>query len=250
MVPVWALARRNGQAYHWDGLNTVAARGGAVVGARRRRHEAVGRSRHGALGRRGPAHALEPAPHHRLHAEGAGAASIPTPIDRALAQTGAGVWATACAECHGPGGRRTGTIIPQTEVGTDRHRMDMWTKSAAAAYNAFGEGRSWKFSKLPQHQRLRGHAARRPVAHRPVPPQRLRAVARRPARARGRRGRGGSGAATTCTTPSRVGFVTTGPEAAARGHPPGHLAARATATPATPTARNCPPPPSAPCWNT
>ena len=26
--------------------------------------------------------------------------------------------------------------------------MDMWTKSAAAAYNAFGEGRSWKFSKF------------------------------------------------------------------------------------------------------
>ena len=49
--------------------------------------------------------------------------------------------------------------------------------------------------------------------------------------------------------PVRVGFVTTGPEAQREGTF-WTRRARATATPATPTARNCPPPPSARCWST
>jgi hypothetical protein len=35
-----------------------------------------------------------------------------------------------------------------SEVGTDRHRLEMWTKNAAAAYNAYGDGHPWKFSKF------------------------------------------------------------------------------------------------------
>ena len=36
--------------------------------------------------------------------------------------------------------------MPLAEIGTDRHRLDMWTKPSAAAYNAYGEGHTWKFS--------------------------------------------------------------------------------------------------------
>jgi len=46
------------------------------------------------------------------------------------------------------GGTRTGTLIPVDEVGTDRHRLDMWTPNAATAYNAYGEGHAWKFSSF------------------------------------------------------------------------------------------------------
>jgi cytochrome c553 len=147
MVPVWALARRSGQAYHWDGLNTdlreVVLSSALGDGATKQwadrdlaRWDEQDPRQRSSLRRITDYLLKVPAP------------KYPFAVDKTLAQTGAGVWATACAECHGPGGKRTGTIIPQTEVETDRHRMDMWTKSAAAAYNAFGTGRSWKFSKF------------------------------------------------------------------------------------------------------
>jgi len=147
MVPVWALQRRNGQAYHWDGLSPDLRE--VVLSS------ALGDGATKQWVDRDVTHWNDTDPHTRSSLRRitdymlkAPVPKYPYPIDQALAKTGAGVWATSCAECHGPGGRRTGTIIPQPEVGTDRHRMDMWNKASAAAYNAFGEGRSWKFSKF------------------------------------------------------------------------------------------------------
>ena len=74
------------------------------------------------------------------------APKYPYVIDRALAETGATLYKAQCAECHEPGGRRFGTVIPLEEIGTDRHRLDMWTQGAVTAYNAYGDGRPWKFS--------------------------------------------------------------------------------------------------------
>ena len=85
MVPVWAHGAAQRPGLPLGRPEHVAARGRAVVGARRRRHEAVGRSRPGALGRSGSAPRFEPAPHHRLPADGAGAAKYPYAVDRALA---------------------------------------------------------------------------------------------------------------------------------------------------------------------
>jgi hypothetical protein len=147
MVPVWALARREGQAYHWDGLNTnlreVVLSSALGDGSTKQwvdrdlQHWDDADVRTRSSLRRITDYLLKvPAP------------AYPYPVDKALAATGAGVWASECAECHGKGGKRTGTIIPQPEIGTDRHRMDMWTPSAATAYNAFGEGHSWKFSNF------------------------------------------------------------------------------------------------------
>lgn len=39
-------------------------------------------------------------------------------------------------------------MIPVEEVGTDGHRLDMWTQQAADAYNNFAEGYSWDFNNL------------------------------------------------------------------------------------------------------
>jgi hypothetical protein len=76
------------------------------------------------------------------------APSYPLPIDQGLAAAGAPVYKASCAECHEPGGRRFSTVVPLEEIGTDRHRLDMWTAAAAKAYNAYGNDYSWKFSKF------------------------------------------------------------------------------------------------------
>ncbi len=72
--------------------------------------------------------------------------AYPLSIDPALAAAGASVFQGACASCHAFGGARTGTLIDTTEVGTDPHRLAMWTPASAAAYNAYGNAHPWKFS--------------------------------------------------------------------------------------------------------
>ena len=59
----------------------------------------------------------------------------PYAIDRTLAQQGEAVFERGCASCHGPEGARTGTVIPIDEIGTDRERLDTWSKEAADIAN-------------------------------------------------------------------------------------------------------------------
>jgi hypothetical protein len=70
-------------------------------------------------------------------------ARYPYPMDPTLAESGRRIYTAHCASCHAPGGQRTGTVIPLAEIGTDRHRLDMWTQQAADAYNAFADGYAW-----------------------------------------------------------------------------------------------------------
>jgi hypothetical protein len=77
--------------------------------------------------------------------------AYPLPVDAALAAEGAAIYAANCAACHAPGGR-VGTIVPLDEVGTDRHRLDMWTPASATAYNAYGAGHPWQFSHFRSTQ--------------------------------------------------------------------------------------------------
>jgi len=60
------------------------------------------------------------------------------PVDAARAARGEVVFGVHCASCHGTDrpGNRMGTVIPIAEIGTDRERMDAWTKAAADAANA------------------------------------------------------------------------------------------------------------------
>jgi hypothetical protein len=84
------------------------------------------------------------------------APKYPLPIDQARAAAGAPIYKAQCAECHEQGGRRFGSVIPLEEIGTDRHRLDMWTAASASAYNAYGNDYSWKFSKF---QKTNGYTA-------------------------------------------------------------------------------------------
>ena len=78
MMPLWNLRRREGTAYHWDGLNTTLARGGAVVGDRRRRHDGLGRSRLRQVEQHRSEDDVEPAARDELHRRPEGAeVSVP-----------------------------------------------------------------------------------------------------------------------------------------------------------------------------
>lgn len=149
MMPLWNSNRHagNAYAYHWDGLNTdlrevvlsSAIGDGATMtwvdrdyarwnSTNRRDMSSLRRVQNFISGREPPRY--------------------PFAIDRPLAASGASIYATECAACHAAGGARHGTVVPVAEVGTDRHRLDMWTRGSAVAYNAYGEGREWTFSKL------------------------------------------------------------------------------------------------------
>ena len=68
--------------------------------------------------------------------------------DAAAVERGKVVFAANCGECHASGGKRTLTVIPVSEVGTDVHRSQMWTEAARDAYNNYREGRDWGFKSF------------------------------------------------------------------------------------------------------
>jgi hypothetical protein len=70
----------------------------------------------------------------------------PFTVDDPSARRGQAIFESECAACHAFGGSRTGKVIPVEEIGTDRHRLDVWTPGAVTAYNSYGEGHDWKFS--------------------------------------------------------------------------------------------------------
>jgi hypothetical protein len=145
MVPLWNLNQHQGYAYQWDGLNTTlrevvmssAIDGGATARWMDRdyRNWDSTNPREMSSLRRVQNYISELPP-----------PKYPFPIDQSLAVAGEQVYKTECASCHAFGGTRTGTVVPLAEIGTDRHRLEMWTTGAAAAYNAYGTGHAWKFS--------------------------------------------------------------------------------------------------------
>jgi len=52
-----------------------------------------------------------------------------------------------CAECHAPEGARFRTVIPAHEIGTDRHRLAMWSEPARERYADYDRegGYRWSF---------------------------------------------------------------------------------------------------------
>ncbi len=139
MVPIWNMQARLKGALHWDGLNTDY-------------HEVVVSSAigDGMTYRSVPAGNLTrieewlrtlPAPPSPYGTERP--TDSPYHVDPDQAAAGERLFRAHCAECHAPGGQRTGTVIPVAEVGTDRHRVDMWTAEAARRYNAYQPEHDW-----------------------------------------------------------------------------------------------------------
>ena len=134
MTPLWGLALRDGRALHWDGLNPslkevlISSAIGNGASAKSVDLESLDRIGQWLRDLKPPAY--------------------PFPIDRALAERGAKVFATECAACHAPEGARMGQVIPIGEVGTDRHRLDTWTASSATAFNEYAAGKPWQFKSF------------------------------------------------------------------------------------------------------
>jgi mono/diheme cytochrome c family protein len=80
----------------------------------------------------------------------------PFPVNADLAARGEEVFRQQCASCHTRGEGRTGQVIPVEEVGTDRHRVDMWGDKDAKAYNDTFAKYPWGFHEF---QNVDGYVA-------------------------------------------------------------------------------------------
>jgi mono/diheme cytochrome c family protein len=145
MVPLWNLNAHAGYVYHWDGLNTdlreVVMSSAIGDGANMKWVD-----RDYGHWNDTDAHTMSSLRRIQNYISTVKPPAYPLPIDATLAAAGAAVFQGECASCHAFGGARTGTLIDAAEVGTDPHRIAMWTPASAAAYNAYGDGHPWKFS--------------------------------------------------------------------------------------------------------
>jgi mono/diheme cytochrome c family protein len=136
MMSIWNRQAHAGQALHWDGLESSL----------------VETIRTGAIGDGATKQSLNISGLERVekYITNLPPPTCPFTIDHDLAGKGQQVFQQQCNACHGPGGQRTGQIIPLTEpgLGTDRHRIEMWTEEAATRYNHFADGYSWGFRQL------------------------------------------------------------------------------------------------------
>jgi mono/diheme cytochrome c family protein len=203
MMPIWNMRSRKTPALHWDGLLQSSVREAALSSAlgdgatpESINLESLTRVEEWMM-------QVPPPPY-------------PYPIDQALAKAGGAIYDAQCAQCHTPGGARAGTVIPLTEVGTDRHRLDMWTPVAVTAYSAFADEYPWDlkgFKKTDGYVAvpLDGLWIRAPYLHNgsvPYLEALFEPVAQRPALFyRG----------SEIYDPVRVGFVSEGPEIERRG---------------------------------
>lgn len=145
MEPVWNLKRHEGYAYHWDGLNTDLRE--VVMSSAIGDGETIKWLDHDYRGWSDTSAATTSSLRRiQNYISSLPPPAYPLPVNQALAQAGEPVYQKECADCHAFGGHRTGTVIPLAEIGTDPHRLHMWTASAASAYNAYGTGHPWKFS--------------------------------------------------------------------------------------------------------
>jgi hypothetical protein len=142
MVPLWNLKIRKGMSLHWDGLNTSV-------------DEVVLSS---AIGDGSSYKYIERENLKRMQEWLTELAppKYPFAINQELATKGADIYARQCASCHAVGGENTGKVLAVELTGTDRHRTDMWTQSAAAAYNNYQPEYPWGFKAF---QKVTGYVS-------------------------------------------------------------------------------------------
>jgi hypothetical protein len=133
MVPLWNQKARAGMSLHWDGLNIsedeVVLSSAIGDGATRKYIERDN------LKQMQDFITNVPPP------------KYPFTVNPDLAAKGSTIYARDCASCHSAGGANTGKVLPVETTGTDRHRTDMWTQSAADAYNNY-DGGYWGFKNF------------------------------------------------------------------------------------------------------
>jgi hypothetical protein len=133
---IWLQKPREGLQLHWDGNNTKVEE----------------RNKSAAFGTGTTPPTLDTANIARIETWLAGLEppKYPYPIDQALAEHGAGIYGTYCADCHGASGRdfqgaKVGTVTPVDAIGTDRHRLDSYTYELAVNQSTLYAGYPWRF---------------------------------------------------------------------------------------------------------
>jgi mono/diheme cytochrome c family protein len=142
MEPLWNLKAHAGYSFHWDGLNDsiqevlLSSAIGDGTPLKWVDKDWKKSEKDSSLKRILNFINSNPAP------------KYPFPIDEPLATKGRSIYDQQCAQCHAPGGARTGKVEPidNPMLGTDRNRIDMWTQSAATAYNQYTSRFDWRFS--------------------------------------------------------------------------------------------------------
>lgn len=148
IMPLWDLNRLTDgtrvYSLHWDGLNT-SLRETAIAGA-----IGDGMSYQTYAGAEADLNAvidfirLQKPPPSPFSAKRD--ADDPYHVDEAAVDQGKALYQTHCAACHDPDGARFRTVISATELGTDRHRIDMWTEAAKERYSNYEQGgHDWGF---------------------------------------------------------------------------------------------------------
>ncbi|GGF63709.1 hypothetical protein GCM10007301_24370 [Azorhizobium oxalatiphilum] len=148
MMPLWRLntldpTPQRRAALHWDGLQadlheTVvsgAVGDGMTYKSYPRAKETLARMEDFARLQAPP-----PSPFSALRPE-----DDPYHVPAAAVEQGKAIYKAECASCHEAGGARLRTVIPMVELGTDRHRLDMWTPEALRRYTAYEASYPWGF---------------------------------------------------------------------------------------------------------
>ena len=132
MMPIWKMRSRHGH-FHWDGLNTDLTE--VVLSG------AIG---DGATNKSLPVEQLKKVEDY-INDVHPPAYPFPRNIDVKLVARGNEIYQQLCADCHSSTGKRNGTVIPLAEIGTDRHRANMWVAAAVERYHGYSEGYDWDF---------------------------------------------------------------------------------------------------------
>jgi RoxA-like, cytochrome c-like/Cytochrome C oxidase, cbb3-type, subunit III len=159
IMPLWDLNRLTDGArvysLHWDGLNTslheTAIAGAIGDGMSYRTYRGAKPNLDTII----DFIRLQKPPRSPFSAQRS--ANDPYHVDAAEVEKGKALYQNNCAVCHEPGGARFRTVVSATELGTDRHRIDMWTESAKERYSNYEQGSyNWGFHAF---QKTNGYLA-------------------------------------------------------------------------------------------
>lgn len=148
MMPLWSLNTALGDgdrvvAFHWDGL-TTSLREAVVTGAigDGMTYKSFPDTEESLIAMETWARLQQPPPSPFSSQRRPG---DPYYVSNEQVEAGKALYGEHCAECHDPAGARFRTVIPAIELGTDRHRLDMWNAEAVRRYTAYEEGYRWGF---------------------------------------------------------------------------------------------------------
>ncbi|WP_084579357.1 c-type cytochrome [Sphingomonas azotifigens] len=118
---LWNMRGRRNGLLHWDGVNSDL-------------HEVVLNS---GIGNGASARSIDRASLDRIERWLIDLRSprFPWPVNAALAAQGKSLFAQECADCHAPGGAKTGQAIPIAWTGTDRNRLDAMTQETVDGFS-------------------------------------------------------------------------------------------------------------------